>query len=84
MSKTTSKNCYKNNKESLSFENAIKELDQIVEKINGDSVTIDQMVTLFERGIFLNNHCKDILDTAKGKIYELVKNNKSFSLDELK
>ena len=74
----------KNNKSSLSFESAIKELDEIVKKINGDSVTIDQMVDLFERGIFLNNLCKNILDTAKGKIYELVKDDDSFSLDELK
>ena len=74
----------KNNKSSLSFESAIKELDEIVKKINGDSVTIDQMVDLFERGIFLNNHCKNILDTAKGKIYELVKDDDCFSLDELK
>ena len=56
-----------------SFE--IKELDEIVQKINGNTVTIDQMVELFERGIFLNSHCKNILDTAKGKIYELVKDD---------
>lgn len=74
----------KNNKTDLSFELAIKELDDIVKKINGDTITIDQMVDFFERGIFLNNHCKNILDTAKGKIYELVKNDDSFKLDELK
>tara|TARA_B110000438_G_C15190621_1_gene384271 strand:+ start:96 stop:323 length:228 start_codon:yes stop_codon:yes gene_type:complete len=74
----------KNNNSTLSFESAIKELDEIVQKINGNSVTIDQMVELFERGIFLNSHCKNILDTAKGKIYELVKDDDSFSLDELK
>ena len=74
----------KNKINDLSFEDSIKELDNIVDKINGDSLSVNDMVELFERGIMLNKHCKSILDNTKGKIYKLIKDNDELKLDELK
>ena len=74
----------KNNITDLSFEDAMNELDSIVNKINSDSITVNEMVNLFERGILLNNYCKGILDETKGKIFKLIKDNDGLKIDEIK
>ena len=74
----------KNKINDLSFEDSIEELDNIVDKINSDNLSVNDMVELFEGGIMLNKHCKSILDDTKGKIYKLIKDNDELKLDELK
>ena len=64
----------------LSFEEAISELDIIIEKINNDNIPIDDMESLFEKALVLNHHCKSILEKTKGKISKLVKENDEFKL----
>ena len=63
----------------MSFEEAVSELDIIIEKINNDNVPINDMESLFGKAVMLNQHCKSILDKTKGNISKLVKEN-----DELK
>ena len=64
----------------MSFEEAISELDIIIEKINNDNVPINDMESLFEKALNLNQHCKSILEKTKGKITELVKENNELKL----
>lgn len=58
--------------ESLSFEDALKELEQIVEQLERGEVQLDQSIALYERGAALKAHCAARLQEAQLKVDKLV------------
>jgi exodeoxyribonuclease VII small subunit len=54
------------------FEDDLKKLESVVEKLERGELTLDQSVKLFEEGMKLSNACKEELDKAEGRIQVLV------------
>ncbi len=52
----------------LSFEDAIKELTQIVDKIESGEVPLQTSIEHYEKGMALIKHCRGILQAAEKKI----------------
>ena len=59
--------------EPASFEDAQRELEQIVERLERGQAPLDEAVALWERGEELYRFCLGKLDAAQGKIEELGK-----------
>ncbi|MEP6977474.1 MAG: exodeoxyribonuclease VII small subunit [Thermoleophilia bacterium] len=59
--------------EPASFEEAQRELEQIVERLERGQAPLDEAVALWERGEELYRFCLGKLDAAQGKIEELSK-----------
>ena len=57
----------------MKFEEAMKELETIVEKMESGMLSIDESLQMFSRGIELSKECKKQLEEAKGKISILEK-----------
>jgi exodeoxyribonuclease VII small subunit len=57
----------------VSFEDARRELEQIVAKLEGGQASLEEAVALWERGEVLYRTCVGKLDAAQGKIEELGK-----------
>jgi len=57
----------------LTFEEARRELEQIVGKLESGQATLEEAVALWERGELLYRTCVGKLDAAQGKIDELGK-----------
>lgn len=57
--------------ENISYEEASKELNQIIEKLEEDKVPLSSAVELFERGEELVKICYKNLDNAKGKLTQI-------------
>ena len=53
------------------FEAAQRELEQIVQRLEGGDTGLDEAIALWERGEELYRFCVARLDTAQGKIEEL-------------
>jgi len=53
---------------SLSFEEALKELEMIVERLSGGDTKLDELLALYEEGIAYLNHCQSKLGDAEAKI----------------
>ena len=53
------------------FEQAQKELEQIVERLERGDVDLDETLALWQRGEELYRFCRERLDAAEGKIEEL-------------
>ena len=53
------------------FEDAQRELEQIVERLERGEAGLDEAITLWERGEELYKLCVGKLDSAQGKIEEL-------------
>lgn len=55
----------------LSFEDAIKDLTQIVAKIEGGETPLEDSIAQYERGMSLIKHCRGILQSAEKKIEKI-------------
>ena len=52
----------------LSFEDALRELEGIVQSLERGQVPLDEAVTAYERGTLLKRHCERRLAEASAKI----------------
>ena len=55
----------------MTFEEAQKELEQIVHRLETGEAPLDEALKLWERGEELYRFCKERLDAAEGRIQEL-------------
>ena len=56
-----------------SFEDSLKKLETIVEKLEKGDLSLEESLKLFEEGVGLSAACKKELDEAEGKVQILVK-----------
>ncbi len=57
---------------SLSFEDALRALEDVVRKLEGGDVPLDDSIALYERGEQLRKHCQARLDAAQARIEKIV------------
>lgn len=62
--------------ENLSFEGALSEFKQIVEKLGSGALKLDESITMFERAIKLRDICQARLNEAKLKISKIISEEK--------
>jgi len=55
----------------VTFEDAQRELEQIVQRLESGDAPLDEALKLWERGEELYRFCKERLDAAEGKVEEL-------------
>ncbi len=55
----------------LPFEKAMQELEDIVAKLEKSSVSLDELVKLFERGEMLRARCDELLKAAAARIEKI-------------
>jgi len=53
------------------FEHSITELENLVQALEGDELTLDESLKVFEKGVKLSRSCQKILDQAELKIQKL-------------
>ena len=56
----------------LSFESALKELEEIVGRLEQGEVDLEDSITLYERGQALKAHCQTKLKAAEGRLEKVV------------
>jgi exodeoxyribonuclease VII small subunit len=57
--------------ETLSFEQAVAELEAIVQKLEGEGLSLRETETLYERGQALGAHCQQLLDAVSLRVEQL-------------
>ncbi|HET8865654.1 MAG TPA: exodeoxyribonuclease VII small subunit [Gracilimonas sp.] len=55
-------------KERLSFEEALKKLESIVEQLEDEDITLEDSVKLYEEGVKMSKFCTEILEQAELRI----------------
>ncbi|GGA02949.1 exodeoxyribonuclease 7 small subunit [Blastomonas marina] len=56
----------------MSFEDALRALEDVMRKLEGGEVPLDQSIDLYERGEALRAHCQKRLDAAQVRIEKIV------------
>lgn len=55
----------------LSFEQALKQLEAIVENLERGDVPLEQSIDIYERGEALKKHCEKLLKVAEAKVEKI-------------
>ena len=63
--------------EALDFETALKNLEEIVKKLENGELSLDSALALFEEGIKLSRFCHTKLQEAERRVEILLKNGSS-------
>lgn len=66
----------------IEFEDGIKELENIIEKLDSNDLNLEDSLQNFEKGIILYKNLSKILNEAEGKI-KLILDNGEESLKEI-
>ncbi len=56
----------------LSFEKALAELEEIVQKLESGAAALEESIALYERGAALKAHCEAKLKSAQEKIEKII------------
>ena len=56
-----------------SFESSLKELEQIIQQLEGGDLPLERSLELFEQGVRLSRECQKRLDEAEHKVEILLK-----------
>ena len=58
----------------MNFEESLSELDAIVKRLEGGTLSLNDSLDSFERAISLVKHCNEALDSAKRRVAILTEN----------
>jgi exodeoxyribonuclease VII small subunit len=58
--------------EGLSFEDALRALEDVVRRLESGDVPLEDSIALYERGEELRKHCQKRLDAAQARIEKIV------------
>lgn len=56
----------------MSFEDALRALEQVVRRLESGDVPLDESIDLYEQGEKLRTHCQARLDAAQARIEKIV------------
>ena len=56
---------------SLTFEQALSELEQIVQKLEAGDASLDEAINAYSRGIELKNQCQQRLESARLQVEKI-------------
>ena len=59
--------------DALPFEDALAQIEQIIERIESGEVGLEQSLAEYERGVGLINHCRAKLDSARQHVEDLTR-----------
>lgn len=65
----------KNKMEKLSFENGIERLEEIINCLDQNTISLEKALELFEEGIQLVKYCNNLLDSAEKKMQILLEDS---------
>ena len=60
-----------NKKKDISFEEAMKDLEKIVEELNNGDLDLEKAINAYEKGIVLKNICEEKLKNAKERVEKI-------------
>jgi exodeoxyribonuclease VII small subunit len=57
--------------EEMAFETAFSELEDVVQRLEAGELTLEEAISLYERGQALARHCQERLERAELRIVQL-------------
>ncbi|PTI43263.1 exodeoxyribonuclease VII small subunit [Staphylococcus xylosus] len=71
------------NSNAQSFEEMMKELENIVQKLDNENVSLEESLNLYQRGMKLSATCDETLKDAEKKVNELMADEHTDNYDDV-
>ncbi|PTI82424.1 exodeoxyribonuclease VII small subunit [Staphylococcus xylosus] len=71
------------NSNTQSFEEMMKELENIVQKLDNENVSLEESLNLYQRGMKLSATCDETLKDAEKKVNELMADGHTDNNDDV-
>ncbi|MDW8798746.1 exodeoxyribonuclease VII small subunit [Staphylococcus pseudoxylosus] len=71
------------NSNAQSFEEMMKELENIVQKLDNENVSLEESLNLYQRGMKLSATCDETLKDAEKKVNELMADEHTDNNDDV-
>ena len=70
--------------ENLTYEKAIKRLEQIISILESNEVPLEESIVLFQEGVNLSKYCDDKLQSIQQKVAQIYENGemKEFHIED--
>ena len=65
----------------INFEKAFTELEELVKKMEGGDLSLEESLKYFERGMLLTKNCQQALNKAEQKVRILLETNNKNNLE---
>lgn len=65
------------------FEEQLKSLESVVERLEKGDLLLEESLALFEQGVALSESCKKELDAAEGRVQVLLQRGRKMEAEDL-
>lgn len=72
----------KNDLEKLSFEDALRQLEENVDKLEAGDLSLEESLVLFEHGQKLASYCNRLLDNASLRVEQLTSDGEIIDISD--
>jgi len=70
-------------KEGLSFEEALKRIEEIVKGLEEKDLDLEKALALYEEGMALIHYCEEKIKQARSRVEVILKSKEGFTLETL-
>lgn len=70
-------------KEGLSFEEALKRIEEIIKGLEEKDLDLEKALALYEEGIALIHYCEEKIKQARSRVEVILKTKEGFTLESL-
>jgi len=70
-------------KEGLSFEEALKRIEEIIRGLEEKNLDLEKAIALYEEGIALIHYCEEKIKQARSRVEVILKTKEGFTLETL-
>ncbi len=67
----------------MSFEESIKALEELVNKMETGNLDLDESLKLYERATALRDRCKEILEESERRVQKIMETSKGVETSEI-
>ena len=70
--------------EKLSFEQSMSMLEELVKKLEGGNLDLDESLKVYENAVALREHCRKILDESERKVQSIMETANGLKKEDFK
>ncbi|MBR2255563.1 MAG: exodeoxyribonuclease VII small subunit [Candidatus Methanomethylophilaceae archaeon] len=75
---------FKEEVESMSFEQAMDALGGLVKELETGGTGLDQSIEIYEKAVILRDHCRKILEESERRIQKITETSEGLAIDDFK
>jgi exodeoxyribonuclease VII small subunit len=73
---------YEEEVEAMSFEDSMKQLEELVKELEAGGIDLDRSIEIYEKAVILRNHCKKILDESERRIQKIMESSGAIKTED--